>query len=407
MTISLLMEPAGIATAGATAPETGSAVFLHTAWRSGGTWIWSRCRELARVHGYYEPLHEHVAQFRRRDIATMRPESWQSNHSRTAPYFEEYRDLIPPDGRGVTLYDDRFAFDRFFRLPQDPPDPELEAYLRLLLAGHGSAGRVPVVKFCRSLGRVGWLERRFPQVMHAVVLRDPRAQWLSGRRLLERERNRYFTLAPFLVLARNARDPLVVQAAEAFGVRLPDLLSDDMEYCVEATWRHVRRLPPAAQYRGFLAFWTLCAITALDSQALVIDTDRIGASAEHRHTVEAALRERVGDAISLLPRSPTPAPEDREAAPPGAGEAHRVAAALVLAHQRRLVPERQAIILDKLGVGAACVTQIAVKMPAAARSPVARSLARRAQIWCLVQAARAVQPLRRLHGRIASRRRVR
>jgi len=385
---------------------TGSAVFLHTGWRSGGTWIWSQCRESASVHGYYEPLHEQVATFRRRDIANMRPGSWHSNHTETQPYFEEYRELIPPGGRGVALYQDRFAFERFFLDPDDAPDPELEAYLRSLMAGPGAAGRLPVFKFCRSLGRVGWFEQRFPQAMHAVVLRDPVAQFHSAQRLLVEQRNRYFALAPLLVLARNARHPAVRQAAAALGVRVPSLFSNDMAYGVETCWRHVRRQDAGERYRTFLAFWTLCTLSALDSDALVIDMDAIGSDAAHRQHIEAALRLRIGDTIRLVPRS-APGLDDRMRLA-GVKEAHQAATGLALAHRARLAPDRLEIILAKLADGQnafQAASRVTVPMPSwhtpdlpAKLEP--RNAVQRLITSAMVLVARGLQPLRRLHGKM-------
>jgi len=372
---------------------TGSAVFLHTGWRSGGSWIWSRLRASGRVHGYYEPLHEQAARFSRRDVSSVGPRSWASNHSETAPYFEEFRDLIPPGGRGVALYQRRFAFDDFFRAPDGPVDIELEAYLASLLAGPCAAAKLPVLKFCRSLGRVGWLEQMFPRALHAVVLRDPVAQFMSGQRLLREKRNRYFALAPVLVLARNAHHPAVRQAASTLGVRLPPLFSDDLDYAVETCWRHLRRQDTDEQYRGFLAFWTLCAIFALDSNALVIDLDALRGNAMHRHDIERVLGEHVGERIDLAPRQAQP---DFEPAT-GFAAAHAAASGLVRAHGAHLAEDRLAVILAKLKTPLSDMQVYRDAWPGIA-PPAPSSRPPRLAIWADVRMARAMQPLRRLHG---------
>ncbi len=386
------------------APSLGSSIFLHTGWRSGGTWIWSRCRASPHVCGFYEPLHEHAARFRRRDVATMRPGSWQSNHSDTPPYFEEYRDLIPKNGRGVARYNSRFAFDTFFRAPDEPSDLELEAYLDSLMAGQWAGARLPVLKFCRSMGRVGWLENLFPHALHLVVLRDPLAQFHSIQRLLEQQRNRYFALAPLLVLARNAQHPAVREAAQALGVTLPDLFSRDLDYAVETCWRHVRRISPAEHYRGFLAFWTLCAVFALDSKAQVIDMDTIGSNAGHRLTVEAALRTRIGDAIRLQPRQPE---ASRRAMPAGMVEAHAAALRLLDSLAGRLTAERRDLLASKLQAGLdrgdarPCVPGWSI--PVLPALPARRSFVQRLGTGAMVLMAQAMQPLRRLHGALVWR----
>jgi hypothetical protein len=389
------------------APELGDAVFLHTGWRSGGTWIWSQCRAIPHVCGFYEPLHEQAARFRRRDVATMRPGSWQSNHSDTPPYFEEYRELIDRNGRGVARYDSRFAFDTFFRSPDEPSDPDLETYLDTLLAGPRARGKLPVLKFCRSMGRVGWLENLFPQALHLVVLRDPLAQFHSIQRLLLQQRNRYFALAPLLVLARNAGHPAVREAAQRLGVTLPALHSVDMDYAVETCWRHIRRASAAEHYRGFLAFWTLCAVTALQSEAQVIDMDAIGSDAAHRLSIEAALGSHIGGAIRLEPRQQEPVWRNA-ALPDGMSEAHSVALRLVRDSAGGLTAGRRALIASKLeagldlratGHGVAGWSSPALPGPAGNRS-----ILQRLATGAMVLIAKALQPLRRLHGAMVWRR---
>jgi len=144
-----------------TAPARPSAVFLHTGWRSCGTWIWAHFRESPSVRAFYEPLHEDLATITRPKLGAVRPSSWKSGHSNTAAYFAEYEALLSPDGRGVVGYRQDFAFENYFMEP-DEHSPALEAYLRSLLDSAHAEGRMPVLKFCRSLGRVAWLRRRFP-----------------------------------------------------------------------------------------------------------------------------------------------------------------------------------------------------------------------------------------------------
>jgi hypothetical protein len=385
---------------------SAQAIFLHTSWRSGGTWLWSRCRASSRVCGFYEPLHEQAARFRRRTVSSIRPGSWRSNHSETAPYFEEYRSLIHPRGRGVPGYREEFAFDNFFRAPHDPTDPALETYLASLLASPQAYGKLPVLKFCRSLGRVGWLENLFPQALHLVVLRDPLAQFASIQRLLEQQRNRYFALAPLLVLARNAHHPQVRAAAAGLGVSLPALFSADMDYAVETCWRHVRRLSPAEQYRGFLAFWALCAISALDSAAEVIDIDAMGTDPAQLQSAETLFRMHIGETIKLVPRTPAHATAG-DFLPPGHAEAHAAALAFVQASRHRLTAQRFALIADKLEIpaGAGCSTRITGwSSPTLPAPPGRRRAAQRGATALIVLLARAVQPLRRLHGAVAWKR---
>ncbi len=384
-------------------------LFLHTGWRSSGTWLWSRCREQPDVRAFYEPLHESLGGLRRADIPKLRPSAWRSRHGETAPYFAEYGPLLAPRRAGVPLYQRRFAFDRFFLDPGEE-DPALEAYLRSLLAtaaGLGGAGQVAVLKFCRSLGRVGWMEQRFPEMLHAVVLRDPLDQWRSGRRLLVEERNRYFTVAPLLVLARNPGHPLVRQACQALGVRLPVLDSADFAYGVETVWRHVRRQDATTQYRGFLAYWTATAIAALQSRALLIDIAELAHAPGHRAEVEAAFAARLGRPVDLTYRA-VDATDQAGPSKRDLSQSHADAAALLRAAGAGLAPGRLAKLVGCLAAtGEPAVPRpLSVQVNARAAFPQARirrSAWQDGRVAVQVAYARALQAMRRWHGKVMRR----
>jgi hypothetical protein len=262
---------------------------------------------------------------------------------------------------------------------------------------------VAVLKFCRSLGRVGWMERRFPDALHAVVLRRPLAQWQSCQRLLLLKRNRYFTNAPVLVLARNASHPCVKQVCDALDVRLPTLHSRDMAYGMETVGWHVRRLPDADVYRAFLAYWTATALSALHSEALVINTALLAECSEHRAMVETALETRIGARVDLKARPDArvmlggPAAADMAAA-------HAAAAACLSTLGRSLDPARMDVLLRVLEEPGLPVSAAGRRVRAHGRK-VERvgGVARRLRTAMMVGLARALQPLRRLHGDLVVR----
>jgi hypothetical protein len=290
-----------------------AAIFLHAGWRSCGTWLWEALRERDTVRAYYEPLHEDLDSLDRAALTRFSPGSWDSGHSPGAPYFAEYLPLVRHgmfgDRPGIHRYERRFAFDDFFRDP-DHDDPGLRAYLQSLIDAASAEGRVPVLKFCRSLGRVPWMARHFPDAMHAVVLRDPVAQWLSARRQMEVAKNRYFVLAPFVILARNAAHPMVADALARLDVPMPPHVSRDLGITTQVCWQHVRGLSWAERYRGFLALWAAASVTALRSDALVIDSESLGENTPHGAAVERALGHAAGIRLSLF-GGHRPGPEAR------------------------------------------------------------------------------------------------
>ena len=107
------------------------AVFLHTGWRSAGTWVWSRLRELDAVTGFYEPLSNVLAELSLADVSASRPTLTSGHPPLAAPYFDEYRPFLQEGARGVAGYRKHFSIDRFASVP-DAEFAALQAYLRNL-----------------------------------------------------------------------------------------------------------------------------------------------------------------------------------------------------------------------------------------------------------------------------------
>jgi len=361
--------------------------------------VWEALRAHAGVRAFYEPLHEDLARLTQAGIGHFRPDSWGSLHGDGTPYFEEYRTLLR-GRRGVALYRRRFAFDGFF-LPPDSSDPALEAYVAQLLDLARAEGRVPVLKFCRSLGRVAWMRARFPDAVHAVLLRDPVAQWRSCRRQMEADGNRYFVLAPFLILARNAGDPLLRDAMRWLNVTPPALLGGGFGVAQTATWRHVQRLDWAQRYRGFLAVWAATSVAALASGAAMVDADRLDEPAQG--DALGALLARAGLGFNARPRGDTGAQD----AWPGEGPEARDAAAAALAaldfvrEHRGVLPEGGTRALSRLLAprfplpGGVALTRAGLPTVHPVRP--APLLRRQADAAAYVALQAALYPLRRAH----------
>jgi hypothetical protein len=211
---------------------TPRAVFLHTGYRTAGTWIWSRFRRLDEVAAYYEPLHEMLATIDRSKIASSTADSWRSGHpSLDAPYFAEFERFLKPEGSGIAGYEARFDIDRLAGEPgagatagSAATEAEaIERYLRGFMTAAEQQGRVPVFKFCRSLGRLPWFHRTFADAAHIVVLKNPVSQWQSCWQLFAKHRNAHFIAVPFAVLALNISDPVVMRTLNALRVTLPEV----------------------------------------------------------------------------------------------------------------------------------------------------------------------------------------
>ncbi|MFM0395514.1 hypothetical protein [Paraburkholderia phytofirmans] len=269
------------------------AVFLHTGWRSAGTWVWSRLRELDTVTAFYEPLSNVLADLSLADVSASRPTLTSGHPPLDAPYFDEYRPFLRDGALGVDGYRRGFSLDRFASIP-DAEFPAMQAYLRNLCERTTEQGSVPVFKFCRSSGRLPWLKQAFPQAMHVGVLRNPASQFASGWLLSRQWSNPFFVAAPFRVLGLNQADPLVRQAIEICGVSLPPSAPTSDNAYAMACEQYARTAEGNNAYRAFVALWILCALRMAGGVDLLIDMDRLGTSRDYAAGLRAGFETQSG-----------------------------------------------------------------------------------------------------------------
>jgi hypothetical protein len=281
---------------------TPQAVFLHSAWRSAGTWIWDEFRTHPETMAFYEPLHEELAAMTLESISDTNTQSWNSGHSPTAPYFLEYAPLLGQSRRGVRGFKRSMAFDRFF-VDANASNRRLFDYVTSLHHLAHTSEKMPVFKFCRSLGRTAWLQRNFPDAMHVAIVRSPLAQWESSARLAARG-TPYFLAMPLAILALNASEPLVKRACEALGLRLTRLRALTFKSTFKRAEAYVKTAEPELTYRGLLAFWLATTLRCVPHVDLAIDSERLTSDADYRAHVERTLREKTGIPVDFTSARP-------------------------------------------------------------------------------------------------------
>lgn len=275
-------------------------VFLHTGWRTGGTWLWSRFRSLPEVQGYYEPLHPDLATLDHARIDRRDELRWASGHPILhAPYFEEFRPLLNKEAAGVHQFQPRFATQHFFASACAEMSA-LSDYLRGLLQSAEVKGRQAVLKFCRSLGRLEWMQQNFPQAMHIVVLRNPLAQFASARRQFINCNNAFFLTMPCLLLTAQQDHAPVAAALRRLRVKLPRIRpAADLEGGLRTAEAVLAGVGTEQLYRTFLAFWTLTAVGVPATIDLIINYDMLTLSPRYRRECELDLQKLTGLSADL------------------------------------------------------------------------------------------------------------
>jgi hypothetical protein len=257
--------------------------------------LWSAFRRKDEVLGLYEPLNQSLATLTLRTLSTMRPAASKSRHpGDQRPYFEEFAPLFSTHTPGVPGYRPGFAYETFFMAP-DEELPELRHYIESLLQLVQTSGKIPVIKFCRSLGRVGWMRQNFPDAAHIFVMRDPRSQWLSAWRLSREDNNPHHLLTPIRILVLHHEHPLVAAVLKALRIGPGDFVLPTPH---AAVCEAVRKTPAHLLYRGFLAFWVLTAFLAFPECDATLETQRLNAD-DYRCMAQDAIMSLTGIPIDL------------------------------------------------------------------------------------------------------------
>lgn len=265
-------------------PTEPPTVFIHSGWRCSSTYIWHRFRALPAVRAYYEPWHEQLDKVTAETISRATPGNSGLRHpGGETPYLREFDVVLRPDG-GVRGFDPSFALDRFWIAPE-ASDLAQQAYVEALVAAARDRGEVPVLACCRTLGRVGWLKRRFDG-FHIVLIRDPVQQWLSFYSLRKRPRPTYFELCHYLLLAEMPRAGDLKRAL--LGDRRPP--AGGVSDRIAAVRAALKRAPAGVSFQAFLAVWLESYRRALAHADLVVDVDRLSRDQAYARTVEQAVK---------------------------------------------------------------------------------------------------------------------
>lgn len=153
-------------------------VFIHSSFRTGSTWLWSKFRENPECYCYYEIFNEILGEINFKNLLQSAAD-WNSHHPRGAPYFSEFSPLLD-HAHGIAGFNKDMALSDFFLNPEGDSDQirRTEAYLASLVNLAQRNKRVPVLSCTRSIGRAG-LTKELIGGTHILIRRRLLNQWFS------------------------------------------------------------------------------------------------------------------------------------------------------------------------------------------------------------------------------------
>ena len=251
-----------------------SPIFIHSLFRAGSTYVFSRLRRCPELYCYYESMHELVAwaseDVTRLDIESRADKMQQLHHPvLERPYFEELQAAWPAWEQALSpeaVYGGYFA--------EDPCAAGEDFFLALCAASPAQ----PLFSECRTAGRMPALKKSVGG-KHAYLWRNPWDQWWSH------QIDPYFNAATRIIAHANPLpEPLCALKTE-FDIAG----SPDSSFSEARDFYNLRPLDFEASYAWFYGLWLFQLDLAFSSADLLISIDALSFSDTHAREVELTL----------------------------------------------------------------------------------------------------------------------
>jgi len=309
-----------------------NAVFLHSGWRTGSTYVWNKFRRVPSCMAFYEPFNDLLASLNAVGVLmTSRHDAALRHSGLDLPYFHEYLPLLGT--KGHPLFRDEFVCRDYFVAGEKLPEQRL--YLDSLLALAEKAKKTPVLGFVRSLGRVAWFKREL-EGANIILIRSPFSQWVSGQKVAADGGYKFFDPVHFLILSQARGSAQAVEHALAHRIpRYENLTTNAGRLMLADT---VNCAPPAVRFAVFASVYFLSMMAALPHADLVIDVDLLTTDTGYRARRRAELLRLTGCDIDFSDaRTPR---YGADAAPAEVVDALRTIAGAIATGQDRLWDDR-------------------------------------------------------------------
>jgi hypothetical protein len=253
---------------------------------------------------FYEPFNGGLATLTRDLAMRSRPDSWNSGHPAGEPYLLEYLPLLGSP-RGVRSYEAAMEWEWY--VPEGGLKGNLRAaerrYVGSLLQHARDHDRIPVLGFCRSLGRLAPLKRHFSGT-HIFQRRNVWSQWMSY--LSQREDGNSWFCQTILETSR-CNDDVYLSAIRDYYLKrageqrapLDQKLSTTQSKPAGADIQSLLGLPDADLFAMFMAVHLYLYIHAETTADMTVDATRLGLEPAYRDDIRQEIVDRTGIQLSL------------------------------------------------------------------------------------------------------------
>jgi hypothetical protein len=244
------------------------AIFIHSLFRTGSTYIYNKFRQQGNCYCYYEPFHESLLNLKNHQQTIDENLQKMMHHpAMNQDYFHEYESFLDPKTSSVPFFRKSFTADEFCYNEANPP---LKKYIDFLILQ--SSGKIPVFQFNRSALRTGWFKSNYPKAINIYLLRHPRDNWMSHI-TLEKGENPYFAGMSLLIASLNKDASYFKPLAEILP--LIDFKWEDFKNQIRFYINLIPVYTDVEQYLIFYFIWLNAMIENVLHADIIINMNRL------------------------------------------------------------------------------------------------------------------------------------
>lgn len=270
------------------------AIFLHSLFRSGSTYLFNTFRNEKLFWCYYEPLHHQLIEIRQDRLAIFpfdkKTTDKMSHPHLTRPHFYEFKAVLKDDH--IPFFNIHMSYNEFASVRQHA---RLYKYVMTLLVSTPDK-LTPLLQFNRSSLRIGWFRRFFRKALHVYIYRDRRDQFESYFR--QGEKYNIFLAINLYIIASNCKRWQFAQAYSSY--RKDFRVTHDLYYDLKRLAYFAAELDRTAHYRVFLHLWVTSLVEAKRHADIILDMNRLSESGEYQQQVVQRLQEKFTIAPSIF-----------------------------------------------------------------------------------------------------------
>ena len=266
------------------------AIFLHSLFRSGSTYLFKKFRETEGFWCYYEPFHHELVRLRKDNLDLFRFDNettGRMNHPNLEkPHFYEYHVAMDGDNKLPFFYT-LFAYDEFSSVQHQIITNQ---YI-LNLINSAPDTLIPLFQFNRSSLRIHWFKKHFPDSLHVYLLRAPRDQFESYCRAGKYSDNIFLAMNLYIIIKNYKYWFFEEVYGEIKGVvPLSGDINEDLSRCIY----HIKSFSMEIHYTIFLHLWIASLIEGSRYADFIIDMNKLGKSEVYSRDIAARFPDNLG-----------------------------------------------------------------------------------------------------------------